>query len=110
MHQHLFATFRSVPSKAACDGCGCVQAPVPSSGGKFRQWCYKLATNDYFDYFVLFLVLVNVLEMCVWWYGIDEGTLAMKENLNLLLSALFGVCSIPSGGCFSSLLAQPLNL
>ena len=69
--------------------------PVPPSGGSFRRWCYKLATNDYFDYFILFLVCINVIEMCVWWYGIDDGTLAMKENVNLVLSALFGVRSMP---------------
>lgn len=36
---------------------------------------------------------MNVLEMCVWWYGIDERILAMKDNINLVLSGLFGVRS-----------------
>lgn len=34
---------------------------------------------------------VNVLEMCVWWYGIDDNTIALKDNINLFLSALFAV-------------------
>jgi hypothetical protein len=63
--------------------------PVPKS--YWRRCCYAIATHDRFEYIILFLVCVNVVEMCVWWYGMDAEALRIKENINLVLSALFAV-------------------
>lgn len=64
--------------------------PVPEH--PFRRFCYHLTQSDPFEYTVLFLVVCNVVEMCVWWRGMDPQLLLIKERFNLVISICFGVC------------------
>jgi hypothetical protein len=58
----------------------------------FRRLCYDLTQSDAFEYLVLFLVVCNIVEMCLWWRGMHAKILSIKESFNLVLMICFGVC------------------
>lgn len=39
------------------------------------------------------VIVLNVIEMCVWWYGQTGSIVKFKENLNLAFSIIFMVCT-----------------
>ena len=76
----------------------------------FRRFCYDVTQSDTFEYIVLFLVVCNVLEMCIWWRGMDPTLLLIKERVNLFISVCFGVCNPQLLACDQcSKLSEPLQ-
>ena len=57
----------------------------------FRRWCYDVAQSDVFENVILFLVVCNVVETCIWWRGMDPQLLLIKERVNLFMAICFGV-------------------
>ena len=58
-----------------------------------RRFCYDVTQSDAFEYVVLFLVVCNVVEMCIWWRDMDPHLLLIKERANLFLAICFAVCN-----------------
>jgi hypothetical protein len=44
--------------------------------------CYDIVTSLGFNVFISTAIVVNILEMCVWWYGMPESWEVGKEHLN----------------------------
>ena len=59
----------------------------------FRRWCYDVAQSDVFENVILFLVVCNVVETCIWWRGMDPQLLLIKERINIVISICFGAVS-----------------
>ena len=67
--------------------------PVPT--GALRKRAYGIVTSKPFDIVIYLIIGLNVIEMCVWWYGISDEALRVKELFNMAVFACFAV-SVPA--------------
>jgi hypothetical protein len=59
--------------------------------GRFRRVCYHLVTSNWFQTFIYLVIVTNILEMCVWWYGMPESETRRKDKFNLVVYVCIAV-------------------
>lgn len=64
------------------------KAPVPKS--LFRRLCYRIAVSKSFDYFITFVIVLNVLLLAATFHGESSEFTRAKEICNIIFSAIFG--------------------
>jgi hypothetical protein len=56
---------------------------IPRPSQYLRKLCYSVATSPLFERFIMCIVVVNIVEMCVWWYGMPDLWNTYKERINV---------------------------
>ena len=70
-----------------------VRAPVKQvePQNPLRLQIYKLVTNDYFDYFITFIIALNTITMCMDYYGASEELNFALDTCNLVFVIIFSL-------------------
>lgn len=66
---------------------------IPKPKQAWRKLFHKLALSTPVETIIMVVIVLNVIEMCVWWYGQTGSIVKFKENLNLAFSIIFMVCT-----------------
>jgi hypothetical protein len=69
-----------------------VQRVVPQPQGRLRNLCYTVVMHPFFERLIILAILVNTIELIVWWYGMPETWISAKEGINLFLYGCYLVC------------------